>query len=454
MPPAARRLVLPQLLCAGLLLGLLLYRLWPLQPLCRGLVVGGPAPDYEAAGSTPDCGEQPAEPFPELQRARLLARLGVDRWHKAGHRGQGVKVAVLDSGFRGYRAHLGEALPARVTVRSFRLDGNLEARDSQHGILCGEVIHALAPAADILLANWEPDRPEQFLAAVRWARQQGARLISCSVIMPSWSDGEGNGAVHEEMTKLLGPGTAAGDLLCFASAGNTAQRHWAGAFHDGGRGWHEWHDGEIDNRITPWGTERLSVELCWRPGPEYQLAVTEDDGREVGHSGRCAAGPCCAVVRFDPEPRHTYTVRVRLVRGEPGTFHLVALGGGLGQSTARGSISFPGDGPEVIAVGAVDGDGHRLGYSSCGPNSRRPKPDLVATVPFPSLWRARPFAGTSAAAPQAAALAALLWSRCPRWTAQQVRAALQKSAHDLGEPGYDTETGYGLVGLPEKATDE
>src|SRR5262249_47933057 len=162
--------------------------------------------DYEAAGSTPDCGEQPPEPFPELQRARLLARLGVDRWYKAGHRGQGVKVAILDSGFRGYRAHLGKALPATAAVRSFRLDGNLEARDSQHGILCGEVVHALAPAADILLANWEPDRSEQFLAAVRWARQQGARLLSCSVIMPSWSDGEGNGAVHEELTKLLGPG--------------------------------------------------------------------------------------------------------------------------------------------------------------------------------------------------------------------------------------------------------
>ena len=31
------------------------------------------------------------------------------------------------------------------------------------------------------------------------------------------------------------------------------------------------------------------------------------------------------------------------------------------------------------------------------------KPDLVATVPFPSGWRTRPFSGTSAAAPQALA---------------------------------------------------
>src|SRR5262245_60680091 len=78
-------------------------------------------------------------------RARLLDRLGVDRWHAAGARGQGVKVAVIDSGFRGWRTFLGRALPGHVLARSFRLDSVLESRDSQHGILCGEVIHTLAP---------------------------------------------------------------------------------------------------------------------------------------------------------------------------------------------------------------------------------------------------------------------------------------------------------------------
>src|SRR6266478_6661559 len=83
-------------------------------------------------GATPDCGTQPPEPFPQQQRALHLARLGVDRWHEAGYRGRGVKIAVLDSGFRGYRAHLGKALPATILARSFRVDGNLEAKDSQH----------------------------------------------------------------------------------------------------------------------------------------------------------------------------------------------------------------------------------------------------------------------------------------------------------------------------------
>ena len=118
------------------------------------------------------------------------------------------------------------------------LDGNLEARDSQHGILCAEVLHTIAPDAELLFANWDPDRPDQFLDAVRWARKEGARLVSCSLIMPSWSDGEGQGPVHDALKSILGEGSRNGDLLCFASAGNIAERHWSGSFQADPRGRH------------------------------------------------------------------------------------------------------------------------------------------------------------------------------------------------------------------------
>ena len=167
-----------------------------------------------------------------LPRREHLFRLGVPAWHAAGHRGRGLKVAILDSGFHGYREQLGKVLPAKVTTRSFREDGNLEAKDSQHGILCGEVIHALAPEAELLSANWEPSHPQKFLDAVRWAVSQGARVISCSIIMPTWSDGEGGGPVHAALKRLVGDGSRPGDVLFFACAGNTADRHWSGAFRD------------------------------------------------------------------------------------------------------------------------------------------------------------------------------------------------------------------------------
>jgi subtilisin family serine protease len=421
--------------------------------LWYGIADGGPlrrAPLPAGEEATPDslAPPNPGDPLP--QRAEHLESLGATAWHTAGARGKGVKVAVLDTGFRGYRDQLGKALPAQVAVRSFRADGKMEARDSQHGIFCAEVIHALAPDAEMMLATWEPNSSSQFLEAVHWAKQQGARVISCSVIMPSWSDGEGGGPVHEALTRELAG--KEGTTLMFASAGNTARRHWAGVFHADLAGWHEWKSGCTENRLRPWGTERVSVELCCPPGPKYQVVVDDlNTSEEVGHSASSNGRPSVAVVRFDPASAHRYRVRVRLLEGTPAPFHIVALGGDLDESTAHGSIPFPGDGPEVIAVGAVDAEGHRASYSSCGPNSRQPKPDLVAPVPFPTTWRDRPFSGTSAAAPQAAGLAALICSAHPDWSAARVRQTMTDGARDLGPPGHDWETGYGMIHLPAVA---
>jgi subtilisin family serine protease len=371
-----------------------------------------------------------------------LEPLGVPAWHAAGHRGQGVKVAVLDSGFRGYRNALGRALPARVKVRSFRTDGRLEARDSQHGVLCAEVIHHVAPAAELLFANWEPETPAAFLEAVRWARAEGASVLTCSVIMPCWSDGEGGGAVHRELRQALGDG------LLFACAGNTAQRHWAGPAHPDRDGWHQWAKGRVENAIRPYSSERVSVELTSCDGRFEVVVLDATRGREVGRARTAAADGCSnAVVRFEPDLNRRYLVRVRPLAAN-GRFHLTCLGGKLQYATPGGSIPFPGDGGEVVAVGAVDAKGRRMTYSSCGPCAAGPKPDLVAAVPFPSAWRPeQPFAGTSAAAPQAAALAALVWGRNPGWGGGRVREELARAAAKLRQ-GHCCETGHGLARLP------
>jgi subtilisin family serine protease len=381
-----------------------------------------------------------------------LARLGIDRWHAAGFRGRGVKVAILDTGFRGYRQFLGTALPAKVTVRSFRDDGNLEAKDSQHGIMCGEVIHALVPDAELLLATWDWNCPDQFLAAVRWARQEGARVISCSCVMPSWSDGDGNGAVHRELAALLGPGFSPADLLCFASAGNTTDRHWGGVFQDSGDRFHQWRPGQKDNLLRPWSEEPVIVELYAHPGSAYALYVYDDSsGKEVEHARTTGAGERSSVaVRFPPNPDRRYRVRVRLLQGPAGPFHLTSTYASLECTIARNNICFPADGARVVAMGAVDDQGQRQPYSACGPNSSRPKPDFVAMVPVPTQVRAKMFGGTSAAAPQGAALAALLLSRHPGWAPDQVRSTLRAAAFDLGPRGHDFETGYGLLRLPRE----
>jgi len=415
------------------------------------------------------------------EQGKHLASLGMDRWQAAGWRGQGLKIAVIDTGFHGYRDYLDKTLPQRVQTHCFRNDGNFEAKQSQHGILCAEVLHTIAPDAELLLATWEPDSPDSFLAAVRWAKEQGARIISCSIIMPSWSDGNGGGEFHRNLkqilrasimvrnpvgqtllsgqTKVSGPpdnskrpradeSAGSSGILFFACAGNTALRHWTGTFRSGADGFHEWERGQAANRVLPWGRERVSVELYGPAESHYEIMVRDEKGQEVtrSHPLPGTKGPSVAA-RFIPDAQSKYQAQVRLTGGKPGNFHVIVLGGSLGTVTSQGSVACPADGSEVIAVGAVTPVGRRLEYSACGVDFQMVKPDFVAPVPFPTTLRSQAFTGTSAAAPQAAGLAAVLWSRHPNWSAEEVHTALIKSARDVGPPGPDSETGFGMIHL-------
>lgn len=55
------------------------------------------------------------------------------------------------------------------------------------------------------------------------------------------------------------------------------------------------------------------------------------------------------------------------------------------------------------------------------------------------------FFGTSAAAPHAAGVAALLKQAVPSLTASQIYSTLQSTALDMGAAGYDFDTGFGLI---------
>jgi subtilisin family serine protease len=57
------------------------------------------------------------------------------------------------------------------------------------------------------------------------------------------------------------------------------------------------------------------------------------------------------------------------------------------------------------------------------------------------------------AAPFVSGAAALVWSKYPQWTAQQVRQRLEQSATDLGDAGFDPKYAHGLVNLEKALAD-
>ncbi|WP_410672982.1 S8 family serine peptidase [Amycolatopsis sp. cmx-4-68] len=94
----------------------------------------------------------------------------------------------------------------------------------------------------------------------------------------------------------------------------------------------------------------------------------------------------------------------------------------------------------------TDGTAITPGNVSSTGGATRSKPDITAADGVAtSVTGFQPFFGTSAAAPHAAAIAALLLSGKPTASAAQIRSALVSSAIDLGTPGFDTVTGNGVI---------
>ncbi len=114
---------------------------------------------------------------------------------------------------------------------------------------------------------------------------------------------------------------------------------------------------------------------------------------------------------------------------------------------------------EVITIAAVNSRHERIGYSSQGRSFPAngfflDKPDLSSYSHFfGNFGPGRPAGGgvssfdngTSAATPVAAGVAALLLSAFPGLSPQRLKDALIRGAINLGEPGWDTETGHGVI---------
>jgi uncharacterized repeat protein (TIGR01451 family) len=119
-------------------------------------------------------------------------------------------------------------------------------------------------------------------------------------------------------------------------------------------------------------------------------------------------------------------------------------------TTANMVEPFTSDGPRRVfynAAGTAITPGNLLFGTNGG--EVRNKPDITAadgvSTTLPGNSGLNPFFGTSAAAPHAAAIAALIKSVNPALTQTQIRTALISTALDIMAAGYDRDSGNGIV---------
>ena len=403
------------------------------------------------------CVRRPLSSVPSEVVSEGVGVVGADQWHSSGIRGQGVKVGVLDGGFAGYQELLGVELPGSVVTRSFRADGDLTGGGEGHGTAVAEIIHDLAPDAQLYLVNF--DTEVEMGNAVDWLIARGVRIINHSVGWPVAGPGDGIGPIDDIVAQAREAG-----VLWVNSAGNSAQTHWSGSFSDPDEdGWHNFapdDDEDEGNTIYLEQGQTICIWLRWddweQRTQDFDLYLADSaTGQIMAASENPQQGsfPPVEGLTYTAPESGCYNIGIYKCQADRDVEFDLFVDGipYLEHFVSQRSILIPADSPHALAVGAVPwNDPVSLeSFSSRGPTfDNRVKPDLVAPDGVTSATYS-PFFGTSASAPHVAGAAALVKQVYPDLSPDELQGFLESHCLDLGDAGKDNLFGSGRLSLGE-----
>jgi hypothetical protein len=114
-------------------------------------------------------------------------------------------------------------------------------------------------------------------------------------------------------------------------------------------------------------------------------------------------------------------------------------------------LSYPASYPHVLTVAATDQTGNAAVFSSrspyvdlAAPGSHIPVAEPVDDAPSGYISAS----GTSFSSPMVAGAAALVWTARPDLDNTQLFDVMRMSARDIGVPGHDEATGFGILDIP------
>ncbi len=455
--------------------------------------------------------------YPSEKISEGVNLTGANIFNNTIYRGAGVKVAVVDVGFKGLSAAIAAGeLPLNVITQNFS-DLGLET-EHYHGTACAEIVHDMAPEAELHLVKIGDEIGGYEI--IDYLKANNIDIVSLSISTFGSGPGDGTGYLDEAFDELRDAG-----ILVVASAGNygnmtyeydgtilTFGSHWEGIFIDNDNDeYHEYKLGDInsyynvlfaipdrDDDGNP-STSEVSILLRWDSWPftnidyDMELYTYNYTDQTIGTTPvkssttlQTGTQPPVEYISLDVPDSATdgvyYALKVkRREIGIPiGTKMEIYLGGGTSQfipfrqvngtlnnpalSTLESSISEPADAESVMAVGAIDYikwlTGPQEEYSSQGPtndwngNSARIKPDIMGTDGVTTFtYGDSSFSGTSAAAPHVAGMAALILSSNLSMTPDELQETLEASTVDMGTSGKDNLYGYGRLQVKDTDND-
>jgi len=403
-----------------------------------------------------------------------------------GVSGAGVRIGVLSDGVNFLAQSVASGnLPADVTV----LPGQAGPPGGAEGTAMLEIVHDVAPGAKLFFAT-AFNSIQSFADNIRALRAAGCDIIVDDVIYLIESP------FHDDTVSTAVNDVTADGALYFSSAGNEGNFNdgssgtWEGDFKNSnvtlplltGGTLHDFGSGVISNFVEVGG---LVATLHWSDpldasGNDYDLFVmdntlttvlsastTVQDGDDL--PAELVFAPFSSrILIFKADGAQRRALHLNNFRGELGIATTGTIRGHAAAADAFAvaaiNVALAGNGPFIGGptnpVERFSADGNRrifyksdgtpitpgnLLFSNNGGEIRK-KPDVTAADGVAtSVPGFTTFFGTSAAAPHAAAIAALLKSARPRLTPERIRRALTRTALDIEAVGVDRDSGAGIV---------
>ena len=440
----------------------------------------------------------PPQPAQGMIVSEGVAAHGVPPWHAAGIKGQGVKIGVIDVGFKGFAELMGSELPSTVQARCYTDIGvftsnladciptDIPESSKLHGTAVTEATFDIAPEAEYYIANtssWGDLRD-----TVDWMIEHDVDVINMSL---GWTfSGPGDGTTPFTYSPLRSVDAAiTGGITWVNAAGNSARSNWFGQFADSNvNGFHVFSaTGDECNGVRielepldsftaqlrwedSWGgaSSDLDLYLISLSGNTFSLSDAVAKSEEVQEGGADDYPFELISLEYEDIPDGVYCFAVNRYKGPaPDWIQLLVWGAAstLQHYTPDHSITNPAEStnPGLLAVGATGRNASIANpfdttiiepFSSQGPTiDDRTKPDIVGADAGRSVtYRSdrNPngyFFGTSQASPHVAGLAALVEQNYPNYTPRQIANYLKSHAEDRGATGADNVWGHGFARL-------